>query len=316
MKKNFFPFILFSISGFAQEFTPPDSAAIIKAHVKSVKIYFDGNGSKHFFMHEFRYNEKGQCVYENSGSSYYYAKEYDEKGMCVRQVQRGMDGNFISGWETDYYPSKKQFHVKAFYNGDTIHPASIMTYNEKGDPLSQIYFYKGEMKTARYFTYNSQGICTSIKDSVPFDRVTIHDPKNLRQVKLYDSLGHYKEKWKFEYDSTGKLVSSEIQPGTKMYNIYTFTYDANGKVSRIEYNHHPISDSKKNDWEKQWGYLLPKDETEDFQLPYSDPVAIPNYAHTLKRDKQGNILTDEVASTYTYSWSVPVLFTYEYTYWR
>jgi hypothetical protein len=227
-----------------------------------------------------------------------------------------MKGEFMSGSEIDYYPDKNKFHVKVLDYYDTLHPRNIYMYDEKGNQVSQISYYKGEMRVANFYTYNSAGEMIASKDSIPFGRVTIRSKKNLEQVKEYDSLGKWKETWQFKYDSTGKLLSSTLKRGTFMDDRYTFTYNSYGKVDQFFFNGFPATADKKNKWKEQWGYLLPHENSEDMHFPIADPVSLPQYIHKLTRDANGNILKDEISTAVSYSWQPnPVTYTYEYEYW-
>jgi hypothetical protein len=50
-------------------------------------------------------------------------------------------------------------------------------------------------------------------------------------------------------------------------------------------------------------------------LPYSDPVSNPQYVHTLKKDKNGNIKEDVITRAESWIKEEPVKYEYEYEYW-
>jgi len=54
----------------------------------------------------------------------------------------------------------------------------------------------------------------------------------------------------------------------------------------------------------------------DIGLPYSDPIAKEEYKHDLKYDKKGNITEDHVSKLYEWMHFDPVVFEYEYEYWK
>ncbi len=326
MKRLLLLFYVFLGSSFlfAQEFTPPDSVAIRKSKVKTVKIFYTGTGTVNSLTHEYHYNRKGQCIFSSEGSTatYYYSFRYDSLGRCNRWDQRQMNGNLISGNESDFYSDGKLFHMKYYSDKDTVFPNRICTYDTLGNTIDEKHFNGKQFIQTISRVYDANRSTIRICDSTN-SLVTIISKGKLIYNASYDSIHHAIEIWNFVYDKDWKLVSSTCR--TKDKTILTeLTYANDGKIKELityslKINGKPATFDQEMEWKKRWDYLTPKFKicgTDDLKLPISDPIPIEEYKHQLKKDKMGNIISDRVISGNEWMNEKPVLFSYKYEYWK
>jgi hypothetical protein len=305
--------IAFPVTG--QQFTEPDSAAIVKNHVKSVRIFYTGTGIKNYFTREYRYDKKGRQIYDQDGSAnYHYEYSYNDKDQIVRAVQRGNDGKFIQGWENIYYPNGRRKEFVYYTETDTVFPINRVGYDTAGNKVSDTFYRKHEISRVRLFTFDSEHHCVSVYDSIPGTSVSVLVESRLSRISYYDDKHVPGTTWLFTHDSLGRLSKAILKtPGKKKDESYTIKYEANGSYS-ILLNGKPAGTEEKTAFENQFGYLLPR-TGEDYELPYADPIAESHDTHTLTRDKKGNIIEDKIESGDSWRKTEPVLFTYEYTYY-
>lgn len=299
---------------FAQEFTQPDSAAVMHAHVKSVKVYYTGTGSEHYLTREMRYDKNGYKIFEREGNAgYYYASSYNEKGWLISSIQRKNDGSLIRGYLNDYYENGKVCHTKVISEKDSVRPEIVYTYDIRGNKTGENYFTGSKLTFSKTIYYDSAGRVSGYKDSIPGNHTGIHDKQHLLMENLYDSAGRWRETWKFEYDQQGKIAKVTQKKLMQMDNIFTFE---NGGLDKMKMNHIPASQKKKEEFKSKWGILFPPNvREEEYGLPYSDPVPEYEYKHDLTRDKKGNIIKDTLSPAYEYMKKETIVFDYEYEYW-
>ncbi|HLG03074.1 MAG TPA: hypothetical protein VI731_05725 [Bacteroidia bacterium] len=314
MKTFFLPIIIgcLSLQARAQEHTPPDSTAVIKAKVHSAKIYYTGNGMKNHFIKEYRYDEKGRKVYEKEGNTgYYYAFYYNNKNQVIRSVQRTDDGKMIQAHEANYYPGGQRKEISLYYSGDSTLKNRYQLLDEEGHVIREINYLKG--KPTRYVNlrYNNRGECTYLIDSTTTSGVSEKENQQLIRVSYYHGDTLY-ESWHFSYDSTGRVSESILKIPGKINAVYTINYYPVGQY-KILLNGKE-SGTATADWTAKWNHLLPV-IYHDEELPYSDPVEAPKYKHNYKRDLKGNILEDYIEPAYAWNHEKPVTYTYEYTYY-
>ncbi len=312
MKKVYALLLTFPCSLAAQEFTPPDTAAIRKNQVQSVKIYYTGTGVEHHLTKEYRYDRQGHRVFEREGNAgYYYAHTYNKKGFLVSSTQRSMNGDFIQRWNYDTYEDGKPFHVVFFASGDSINPSRKYTQNRDGRVLEEAYYHNGKMTLHRTMEWNGSD-CIHLVDSVPGSNVKeTRSGKCIRQ-SVYSPDNQLVETWTFGYEEQVLTSSSHIRPGKKT-DVYAFEYDARHNLARMTLNGKTASEKERDEWLNTWKFLLPR--TYEDESAYDLPTADPIYAHELKRDKNGNIIEDKVARAESWSNEKPVVFTYEYTHY-
>lgn len=316
MKKFYLLAILFlgSLFSFAQEFTPPDSAAIIKNRVKSIKVYYTGTGNKHLITHEYRYDKNGRCIYSRDGSAgYYYSFTYTEKGQIATSYQRALSGAIIQGHKKDYTADGKLFHTQVFTERDTVRPGIIYTYGSTGNVVEESHFNNGKLIRNYKTEYDINNKIIHRIDSTPGKSVyeTLNS-KTVRQTYYYESEA-MTENWLLSYDAGGRLIKT-ICITTKSTDTYTVIYDKDLEY-KILGNGKPISKEDYIKWDSKFRWLMPRQVEEDFGLPYADPVANYKYNHELKRDKKDNIIKDIITGAYPYMNFKPVEFDYEYEYW-
>lgn len=307
-------FLFTSLFSFAQEFTAPDSAAILKAKVKSVKIYYTGTGSKHYLTHEYRYDQKGHCIYSREGTTgYYYSYAYNEKSQMISSFQRAMSGALIFGYFKDYYPNGKMFHVKVINERDSIHPEIIYTYDTLGNTIEENHFRNGKLIRNYKNEYDSNNKIIHRTDSSPGKCVfESRNSKTIRQTYLTEN-NELIESCLIYYDEKGRLSKTVCTTGNKP-KTYSVIYE-NETDFHVLIDEKPISKPEYVEWDRKFNWLMPRMKEEDFGLPYADPVPLTDYKHELVRDKKGNITKDIVTGAYPYMDSKPVEFDYEYEYW-
>lgn len=307
----FFLFLIGSVFTFAQEFTPPDSVAILKNKVKSVKIYYTGTGNKHLITQEYRYDKNGFRIYSREGSAtYYYAFTYNEKGQLTSSVQRQLSGTMIQGQKMDYTVDGKLFHMETFTERDTVNPSVIYTYGRTGNVLEESHFINGKLIRNYKTEYDINNKIIHRIDSTPGKSVyeTLNS-KTIRQTYYYESEA-MTENWLISYDAGGRLIKT-ICISAKSTDTYTVIYDKDLEY-HVLVNGKAIRKEELVKWDSKFRWLMPGKTEENYGLPYSDPVAERKYHHELKRDKKDNIIQDVVS--YKSSGEL-VEFDYEYEYW-
>lgn len=315
--KKFFLFI-FCLKGsailFAQEFTPPDSAAIVKNHVKSVKIYYTGTGSKNLLTQEYRYDKKGQRVYSRDGSaSYYYAFTYTEKRQLATSVQRSMTGAFIKAYNNEYDDNGKLWRMSTFTERDTLHPEANFIYDTAGNVVEETHFINGKLIRSYQTKYDLNHKIIQRIDSTPGKNA--YETVNSRTVRqtYYDANGTMEQNWLLSYDSTGRLSRTTCTSG-KYAGTYIIVYDKDLHYTLLK-DGKEITHEEYWNWTPKFTWLLPKPKEEEYGLPYSDPVSSYEYVHRTSRDKKNNITLDIVNCKFVMPNCSTVQFDYEYEYW-
>src|SRR6476620_2885094 len=135
--KNRYLFVLLLLLripyGYAQEFTDPDSIAIIRNHVREVNITFTNSNGNSYPSKTYRYDNSGRMIYSaDANSTYYYSLRYDSASRMCRFDQRKLDGRLIAGYEFRYYPDGKQKYLLNYSEYDTLHPNLVSTFDELG----------------------------------------------------------------------------------------------------------------------------------------------------------------------------------------
>jgi hypothetical protein len=307
-------FFLASLFSFAQEFTPPDSTAIVKNHVKSVKIYYTGTGSTHLITQEYHYDKEGRKIYSHVGTSnYYYAFTYTQSGQIASSIQRNMNGSLIRGYLNDYTEQGKLHHTSTITEKDSLNPELVKTFDANGNKIEENYFTHGALIRSFKYNYDLNNTIIHRIDSTPGKTVFEYDNRNTIRQTYYNEKNEITESWLLYYNIDNFLTSTVCTSG-KAPGTYTMVY-ADESMIYVLKNEKAISKEEYVKWDSKFNYLLPRTMEADFGLPYPDPLANAKYNHTLKLDKKGNIIKDTVTGAFTYMNFKPVEFEYEYEYW-
>jgi len=309
-------FLLTSFFSFAQEFTPPDSAAIIKNHVKSVKVFYTGTGSKHLITQEYGYDKNGRKIYSHEGSvGYYYSFSYNEKGQVMGTFQRANSGDLLQGQKMDYYPNGKLFHRQIIYEHDTVHPGTICTYDTLENKIEENLYSNGKLTRTWKYRYSLDKKIIYSVDSTPGENAYESVNSKTTRQSYYNENNELIEKCIISYNDKGNLIKTVCTSGNKT-NSYTVVYDDNSEIEfHVLKNGKPISKEEYVTWSSKFQWLMPRLQEGDYGLPYSDPIANAKYNHELKRDKKDNITKDIVTGALAYMNFQPIEFDYEYEYW-
>jgi YD repeat-containing protein len=312
---SLFLFLFSFLASFAQEFTPPDSAAIKKNKVKSVKIYYTGRGTEHLITQEYRYDKNGFRTYSREGTTaYYYAFTYTEKGQLASSIQRKLTGEMIQGQKMDYTVDGKLFHMQTFTERDTIRPSVTYTYDSAGKVVEENHFMNGTLIRNYKNEYDSANRIIHRIDSTPGKSVyeTVNS-KTIRQT-YYNEKNELQENCLIYYSDKGRLAETVCTIGEKK-NIYKVIYDNYGDDYHVLMNDKPIGKEAYVKWDSKFRWLMPRPTEEEFPLPYVDPVSQYEYRHQLTWDKKDNIRKDVVNCKYSMANCPEIQFDYEYTYW-
>lgn len=315
--KNLSLFILLFLTAkflTAQEFIPPDTSALRKTHVKNVKIYYTGTGTKHYLSHEFRYDKKSRCIYSSEGTnSYYYSFTYNDKSQVMGSYQRSNSGKLIQGYLNDYYPNGKLFHTSLISERDSIHPNLIYTYDTLGNKIGDDYFTNGKLNRSYKSEFDLNKQIIHRIDSTPGKEVFEYsNSKTIRQT-YYDANNIILENWLIYYDGNNRLEKTICYHGNEK-EIYSIAYKADDDFAVMK-NGKSLDQKENIDWDRKFHYLLPPPPQVDYPHPYSDPVPKMDYKHELVHDKKGNITKDIITGAYPYMNFEKVEFDYEYEYW-
>lgn len=307
-------FIFCSLFSFAQEFTLPDSTAILENKVKSVKIYYTGTGNKHLFTQEYQYNNAGQKIYSRSATaSYYLSYSYLDNGKIASSIQRNNDGSIIRGYLYEYRETGERYHTSIITGKDSIHPELIFTYDKLGNAIEENYFSRDKLTRSFKNDFDANKKVIHYIDSTPGKGVfEFINGKTIRQT-YYNEKNEIIENWTITYDENGIIKSTTNTTGNKAQTyLVKFDLDFQPVVTR---DGNKISKEEFVKWDSKFNYLYPRQPGEEFGLPYSDPNAHPVYVHTLKRDKAGNITEDGITRGESWIKEEPVKYEYEYEYW-
>jgi hypothetical protein len=305
---------LASVFSFAQEFTPPDSSAILKNQVKSVKIYYTGTGSTHLITQEYHYDKEGRSIYSRVGtSSYYYTFTYTPNGQIASSIQRNADGSVIRGYLNDYTEQGKLYHTGTITERDSVHPELIKTFDENGNEIEESFYMHGTLTRSFKYDYDGDNKIIHYIDSTPGK--SAYEYKEGRTVRqtYYNEKNEITESWKIIY-SDKERVGMTIRTSGNKTKAFKVEYDIDNQPI-VTVNGKKISKEEFVDWDSKFNYLLSHYAGEEYGLPYSDPLANAKYNHELKLDKKGNIIKDTVTGAFTYMNFKPVEFDYEYEYW-
>ncbi|CAN5337442.1 hypothetical protein BH09BAC5_BH09BAC5_22250 [soil metagenome] len=317
MKNKLLIVFLFLNSTFliAQEFTKPDSLAILKSQVKSVRIYYDGNKNQHTLSHEFQYDSKGRNIYLKEGTTkYYYSFAYNEKSQQVASFQRTENGIMIAGYLFDYYPGGQKLQMKRLNKNDTINPEVIFTYDTIGNIIEENYFFISKLTRSYHNKYDSLNNLIHRIDSTPQKYVyESFENKTIRQT-YYNDRNEVTENCFIRYNANGNISNTTCIYGADTLDYFVI-YGIQGAY-HIERNGKPIEKPDYVYWDGRFKWLIPRLQADENPLPYSDPNSNPEYLHTIKRDKKGNITEDKITRQEKWNHDEPVYYTYEYTYWK
>jgi hypothetical protein len=320
---SLFIFLFFnSFFSFAQEFTPPDSAAIIKNQVKSIKIYYTGGGGEHLITQEYRYDKAGQCIFSREGKApYYYAYAYYDNGRLRHTIKRSNLGKMLSGSLYAYYPDGVVEEILVFNGSDTLHPSVIYHNDRSGNKICEDH-YTGETLTRSYkYKYDANNKLVHRIDSTPGKSVyETQNSKVIRQT-YYNANNVVVENCLIYYSDKERLSQTVCTVGEKN-NIYTVVYDNYGDGYQVLMNGKPVDKEEYVKWDSKFRWLMPRqaeeeddDAEEENLLPYLDMKNSYEYKHTLTRDKKNNIKKDTISCKHRATKCPTVHFDYEYESW-
>lgn len=321
MKKTLLLFcveILLGAIAHAQEFTPPDTAAIRENKVKEIRVFYSKGSVHHYLTKTFRYDQQGRLVYEREGTAgYHYEYSYaaNEKHYS-RAVQRSENGTFIQAWENEYYTDGSVRHTKSFYSAnDSLFPTAEYSYDQNGNRIAEWYYNNRKLTRFSQAAFNEKKECTWAKDSIPGLEVSERKTGKLVRVTYYDDKHAAGETWIFNWDEQQRLSQNIRRIPGKNETVFTISYNNSGEPE-LKKNGRIALPGEKQEWMNSWQGLLPKTQSEEYGLPYSDPVAEERFSHSISRDRRGNITEDRLTNMRPGLNEEPVIFTYEYDFYE
>lgn len=324
MKKNllsvFFGIFLLNLLP-AQDCTLPDTSKMRQHKVKTVNVYFEGNGTQKSLHHTYEYNTRGQLILEKEANAGYWTEyKYDAKNR-VSEILKITAASGIFNKTTISFPEGKDWREVGYYEnmgGEKMELRMVYRYDSLDRMIYQAWYQKGEISHAQYlFPRNDKGPVDA-RDSAVQTREVFWRVKG-RMVKLVK----YDADWKnpvttvYVYDEKdGALISEEVETaGVK--KIFVPKYDEMGEISEVTCNGKALNATEKKSW-VQAHYVFPRphhvwDESDENPLPYSDPIPERNEKRSPVYNGKG-LLSEE---TITADWNGggAVKFMYEYSYY-
>jgi hypothetical protein len=305
-------FLLFSGTLVAQEFTEPDSAAIVRNHVKQVTISWTNDKGDSYPTRTYRYNRSGQMIYSAEGSpSYYYSYRYDSAGRMCWSDQRKMDGTLIAGYGFVRYPNGKFRFVSYFNEYDTVHATKIDEYDESDNIVEARYFKSGILAQLVRRRYENK-IPVWSYDSSATD-IVIRNGNRIERWTMIDTVQHKRYDWSYFYNDKDMLTRT-VKHSKDVSDTTDIHYAANGLYT-ITVNGKPATPAEDKAWRDKCDYLIPKKLWQEDRMPYSDPVPEEKWNHQLIRDRKGNITKDIITTGYEWMRKETSVYTYKYEFW-
>lgn len=309
----FIPFLLK-----AQEFAKPDSAAVRKNHVREAQVYYSRGTVKNYLQHTYRYDREGRCIYEREGIVDFHYEYFFRPGerLAAHSVQRGENGKWIQAWDNEYFPGGELKHTKHYYSEtDTLFPTSEFSYDKNGNQLEKTYYQNRKMTRYVQCRFNEKKECTWTIDSIVGIQVTEHTNGKMTRITYLDSQHIAGETWLLAYDSLECISGNTYRLPGKEDIVYTVSYKQ-GQAPLLLINGKKPSKEENDKWMFRWAKYLAKTSNGESGLPYSDPAPRDTWRHYLTRDKKGNIIEDKQVQNVRIQTEEPVIFTYQYIYYK
>jgi antitoxin component YwqK of YwqJK toxin-antitoxin module len=310
MKYFFFLFLLFPALVIGQDYTLPDSIAIIKNHVKTASVYYYYDSTNMERCGNYHYNKNGQCIYFRSGSSpHHYTYEYYENGK-LKSINK-KDSLEKTVFRFEYSPSgyiSKSYDFKA---DDTGIPDEIHYFDSLGNEFRNDFLYNGIASHIILDQYNEQKTIIHRIDSFPMQLTCEYKGKDMIRQTFYDSSNAITESRTIFYNANGKLSQVNCSFGNKT-EIFKTEYDNNGKP-KTTLNGKPMSKEAAEKWNREFSNLVQDRDPYPVRPPV-DPWNAPEFIHKITIDKNGNIIRDFVSPALRWQNDDLQLVDYRYTY--
>jgi hypothetical protein len=291
----------------AQNITMPDSAAVVRNKVKSVKVYFapeKGERSVNLYL---VYDQQGRLIREGQNeNTYYYAYGYDDKGRRVTYTQRSAKGDFTQKYTTEYLNKDSIRKVSLYQAYDTTQPTHVYFYDNADNKLREEAYSSGKLVHLYMMKYDAGGSLIYSYDSTA-NSVSIRENQKLLKVRTYSPKSELLHNYTYKYGQQGVIeIVDSISP--KQVTRHVVLYSVYGHVVGAERNGKKLSDQEFQSFQGDFMYVLPRtDLEEDYGLPVPELIN----EHKLTHDKKGNIIRDELTQKQG-SFSQTYVYEYEY----
>ena len=316
MMRTFVCFLLISIPGgfvLSQPLAIPDSAAVLKNHVKSSKIFLVNGDERHLTL-EIHYDQQGRVVMKRENEdSYYYTFSYDDRNRIITSTQRIRKGELIQKFTDEYDDKTKTKTTRLYFSTDSLNPAYIYTYDRENRKTGETSQPGKPTEIIRRYTYDKNGMLTGTYDSSGTTRTATYRINDLIvQQNFYTLGGDFKRTVRVTYTPQNQISTLTDSSGSSL--VYRYRIERGKKPQEITYFcNSMIMDQKEVDhFNQSFPYSAPpryNDHTE-----HGLPVPKMVDTHQFTYDKDGNIIRDDLKQTQG-SFSKTYVYEYEYVFY-
>ena len=292
-----FTLIIFLLSSslLSAQIAFPDSAAVVKNHVKSARIYFRSWDGKRSLSKQLWYDIDGRIIREQEGvNSFYYVYAYDQYGRRVSSTQRSKDGAFIQMFSEQYSDKDSTRKVNLYLQPDSTQIAYVYVYDKHGNKIREEQYNKGVLAHLYTVQFDEKGNVLMSYDSTVINRtVTVREKGLLSKHRTYSPNGKLLHEYSYTYDSFGRVLKLSDSTGVMKTVNYMIVYDeVGGPGVDVKRDGVFMSQEEENLFRKEHSYIFPENnfEYQDYGLPVPEMVT----SHTFTYDKKGNIIRDDM----------------------
>jgi hypothetical protein len=312
--KRFYTLIL-AISGiataYAQNITMPDSAAVIRNKVKSVKVYFNPKTGDRIENLYLVYDKQGRLIREGQNeNSYYYAYGYDDKNRRISYTQRSAKGEFTQKSTIEFLERDSMKKVSLYQAYDTTRPTHIYFYDKSENKVREEAYANGILTHLQIIGYDNSGEVVYSYDSTA-NSIAIRKDLRLIKIRSYSPKNELLHDYTYKYGQHGVTdIIDSVSP--KQVTRYVVLYSVYGQVTSAERNGKELTDVEFRNFQSDFMYVLPRTNESDGE--YGLPPGELLNTHKLTYDKKGNITRDELTQKQG-TFSETYVYEYEYEFY-
>ncbi len=289
--------LLFSGFAYGQDFTRPDSAAVIRNKVKSVSVYLTRKNQQHSLHSEFFYTTSGQMEREAKIGEMSISYFYDTQGRANKSVYRQYNGATIQTNQFEYTKGGKFARHLMYVNNDTIYPSYVFNLDSTtGRSIQTESYISGKLINYRKTKYDDKNEPVWTYDSLVGKQIQEHRNKQLIRYTALSQQGERLQHWTFSYNKEQLITGASFKsPGGKpvkytiQYTVPPYTYRVMAAGQGVD------TAAAVHQFKTDFGYLLPRVNLEGNDEAVEEIVETSiEPKHNLIYDSKGNIIRDEI----------------------
>lgn len=289
--------MLFSVFVNAQEFTKPDSVAVIRNKVKSVSIYLNAKNLKHELYRQYFYNTSGHVEREAIAGEMTISYFYDTQGRLNKSVFRDYNGKYLQSILLEYAPGgSKISRVLQYMHNDTVNPTYAQLLDSKERVRQFERYSSGTLLQCTKTTYNDKNEPVWTYDSIVAGKVEEHLNKQLVRYTALSQAGKMRQHWTFSYNKEQLITGASFKSPESKPVKYTIEYTAPPYAYVIKAAGSGVDTAAAiRLFKTDFSYLLPRVELNDGEAFGEIEETPVEPKHNLTYDAKGNMIRDEIS---------------------